>query len=55
MDETVVVVVAEEAALATIEHVADAATMTMAEGVANTATMAPTGADHRALGHEHAG
>ena len=44
MDETVVVVVAEKVALATIEHMADAATMFMAEGVADAAAMASTGA-----------
>ena len=43
-----VVVVAEKVALATIEHMADAATMVMAEGVTDAATMASTGAgrDH---------
>ena len=63
VDETVVVVVAEEVAFATIE--ADAATMVMAEGVADAATMASTeaGRDHgggpgrhdAALGREHTG
>ena len=61
----VVVVVAEEVAFATIEHVADAATMVMAEGVADAATMASTGAGRghdrgpgrhdAALGREHTG
>ena len=52
MDENVVVVVAEEVAFATIEHVADAATMVMAEGVADAATMASTGAG-RSQAHWH--
>ena len=43
VDETVIVVVAK-VALATIDHVADAATMVMAEGVTDAATMASTGA-----------
>ena len=65
VDETVVVVVAEEMALATIEHEANAATMVMAEGVADAATMASTvagrghcqgpGRHDAALGREHAG
>ena len=65
VDETVVVVVAEEVALATIEHVADASTMVIAEGVADAATMTPTGAGRghgqgpcrhdTTLGREHTG
>ena len=42
VDETVVVVMTEEVAFATIEHVANAATMVIAEGVTNAATLAST-------------